>query len=295
MTENKTYKFDYATAFSRNIGWLTQDEQAALRHKRIAIAGLGGVGGFHLLTLARLGISSFAISDLDTFELANFNRQAGAMTSTLGQPKAETLAQMAKDINPELDLRLFPGGVDSTNIDDFLEDADLYVDGLDFFALEARRAIFQKCTEKGIPIITAAPLGMGVALINYLPGGMPLNQYFGFNEGTEEQQILRFMLGLSPAMLQRCYLVDPTAVDLAKHRGPSTPMACELCAGVAASTALKILLKRGKVLTAPWGQQFDPYLNKHVRTWRPGGYKNPIQKLGIAIATKQLQQMRKMR
>ena len=48
--------FDYAQAFSRNIGWVTRDEQQRLRGKRVAIAGLGGVGGVHLLTLARLGV-----------------------------------------------------------------------------------------------------------------------------------------------------------------------------------------------------------------------------------------------
>ena len=52
----KTGLFDYATAFSRNIGWLTPQEQESLRSKRVAIAGLGGVGGSHLLTLTRLGI-----------------------------------------------------------------------------------------------------------------------------------------------------------------------------------------------------------------------------------------------
>ena len=52
---SQAVSFDYATAFSRNLGWITADEQARLRKKRVAIAGLGGVGGFHLLALARLG------------------------------------------------------------------------------------------------------------------------------------------------------------------------------------------------------------------------------------------------
>jgi len=84
--------FDYNHAFSRNIGWLTEDEQQRLRGARVAIAGLGGVGGFHLLTLARLGVGRFNIADLDRFELANFNRQAGASVSSLGRPKVEVLA-----------------------------------------------------------------------------------------------------------------------------------------------------------------------------------------------------------
>src|SRR3546814_9989140 len=66
--------FDYATAFDRNIGWITADEQQVLRRTRVAIAGMGGVGGVHLLTLARLGLGAFNISALDSFELANFNR-----------------------------------------------------------------------------------------------------------------------------------------------------------------------------------------------------------------------------
>ena len=70
--------FDYNTAFSRNIGWVTADEQRVLRGKRIAIAGMGGVGGLHLLALTRLGIGKFSIADPDTFELANFNRQVAA-------------------------------------------------------------------------------------------------------------------------------------------------------------------------------------------------------------------------
>lgn len=48
--------YDYATAFSRNIGWVTPDEQAVLRRSRVAIGGLGGVGGVHAITLARLGV-----------------------------------------------------------------------------------------------------------------------------------------------------------------------------------------------------------------------------------------------
>jgi tRNA A37 threonylcarbamoyladenosine dehydratase len=94
--------FSYDRAFSRNIGWVTTEEQKALRGKRVAIAGMGGVGGIHLLTLVRLGIGSFHIADFDHFDIANFNRQVGATVSTLGKDKAGVLAAMARDINPAL-------------------------------------------------------------------------------------------------------------------------------------------------------------------------------------------------
>ena len=280
--------FSYDEAFSRNIGWITQQEQQKLRNCRIAIAGMGGVGGAHLLTLSRLGIGKFNISDLDEFEVANFNRQAGANMSTLGRQKVEVLEEMAKNLNPEQEVKVFPNGVTEDNVEEFLDDVDLYVDGLDYFAVSARRATFAKCHEKGIPAVTAAPLGIGAAVLNFLPGGMSFEEYFRLEGKSEMEQLLNFLIGLSPAMLQRTYLADPATVDLANHKGPSTPMAVEICAGMAASQAMKILLKRGPVISAPWGQQFDGYRDKYKKTWRPGGNNNPIQKLTLLIAKKQL-------
>ena len=280
--------FDYDGAFSRNLGWIMADEQQRLRHKRVAIAGLGGVGGSHLLTLARLGIGGFHIADFDRFAIANFNRQAGATVSTLDRPKIDVLAEMALDINPDLAIGRFPMGVEEDRIDAFLEGMDLYVDGLDYFALDIRRKVFARCAERGIPAITAAPLGMGVALLNFIPGGMTFEQYFQLDGLPPDEQAIRFLLGLSPRMLQLGYLVDRSRVDLANQRGPSTVMACQLCAGFAATEALKILLDRGRVLSAPRGVHFDAFRYRFVRTWRPGGNSNPLQRLMLAVARRQL-------
>jgi molybdopterin/thiamine biosynthesis adenylyltransferase len=282
------HSFSYDEAFSRNIGWLTHPEQEQLRHKRVAIAGLGGVGGVHLLTLCRLGIGKFHLADFDSFDLANFNRQAGATVSTLGQSKLDVMVRQARDINPEIDITGFPEGVTQSNIEAFLQDVDLYIDGLDFFAFEVRQAVFAACAAKGIPAITAAPLGMGAAVLNFLPGGMSFDEYFRLNDGTEAEKPLRFLMGLAPSRLQMGYLADPTTVDLANHKGPSTIMACQLCAGVAATEALKILLGRGPVRAAPKGYHFDAYRNKLAHTWRPGGNRNPWQRLLIALAKRKL-------
>lgn len=276
--------FDYETAFSRNIGWLTHDEQQSLRHKRVAIAGMGGVGGFHLLTLARLGVEKFNIADLDTFELANFNRQAGAGMSTLERPKVDVLAEMARDINPECDIQVFPRGVSSGNMAQFFQGVDLYVDGLDFFAFQARENVFQYCSKQGIPAITVAPLGMSAALLNFLPGSVSFEEYFQLAGRPELEKAVRFLVGLAPNALHRHYLADRSRVNLAERRGPSTVMACSLCAGIAGVEALKILLGRGRVLAAPHGIQFDAYRNKMAHTWRPGGNRHPFNRLAIAIA-----------
>ncbi len=280
---NQASTFDYERAFSRNVGWVTSAEQEKLRSSRVAIAGLGGVGGAHLLTLCRLGVANFNIADFDEFGVHNMNRQVGAFMSTMDRPKAAVLAEMARDINPEADVRVFSEGVTAANIDDFLRDVDVYVDGIDFFALPARRMLFKACQERGIPALTAAPLGMGVALLYFRPGGMSFEDYFRVEGRSENEQYARFIAGLSPAMLQRDYLVAPQAVNFQERRGPSTMMACDLCAGVMGVSVLKVLLGRGKLKAAPWGMHFDAFHQRLKFTWRPFGNANPIQQLMLLL------------
>ena len=276
--------FSYLQAFGRNIGWVTAQEQERLRIKRVAIAGLGGVGGAHLLTLTRLGIGKFNLADFDRFELHNFNRQVGANLQSIGQPKIDVMASMASAINPELDLRRFDDGVHANNVEAFLDDVDLYIDGLDFFVFKERQRVFELCAKRGIPALTVAPLGMGAALLAFLPGRMTFEQYFRMGDADDTERAARFLIGLAPSMLQMGYLVDPSRVDLAARVGPSTPIACDLCAGIAAAQALKVLLGRGRVIAAPWGLHFDAYKNRLKRTWRPGGNAHPLQRAMIAVA-----------
>lgn len=282
-------EFDYDAAFSRNIGWVTEAEQKRLRQARVAIGGLGGVGGVHLLTLARLGIGKFTIADFDVFDIVNFNRQVGATMSSLDRPKLDVLAEMVRDINPEVDLHLFPKGVQTESLDEFLDGVDVYVDGLDFFAFAARRMTFAACEKRGIPVVTAAPLGLGTALLVFGPGGMSYEDYFGFEECQNELDMaIHFLVGLSPAMLQRGYIADMSRIDLKQRKGPSSIAACQLCAGVAAIETLKLLLGRKDIRLAPWGSQFDGYRMRYVHTWRPMGYRNPIQRLMRMLVRRQL-------
>lgn len=281
--------FDYDKAFSRNIGWTLPEEQQALRRKKVAIAGCGGVGCIHTLTLARLGIGKFALSDFDQFGIENFNRQVGATMATIGRNKLDVTGEMLRNINPEVEISSFPDGISEDNVDDFLKDVDLYVDSLDFFAIKARRAVFAACARLGIPAITAAPLGLGTAFLCFMPGKMSFEEYFGMQHAkSEEEQYVRFYLGLAPALLQSTYLVKPDMVNFAEKRGPSTIVGCTLSAGVAAGYALKILLNRGELVTVPHGMHFDSYRNKLKTTWMPFGHRNPWFRLKLALAKRKL-------
>ncbi len=286
--ETEHPRFSYEEAFSRNIGWVTRQEQSVLRSSCVAIAGLGGVGGSHLLTLLRLGVGRFHLADFDVYELANFNRQAGASLPEVGRAKVEVMREQALRINPTVTVTSFPAGVQRSNVQEFLSGVDLYVDSLDFFAIEARRMVFAECWRRNIPAITAAPLGMGGALLCFVPGkGMSFDEYFDLQAQPRQEQLLRFLVGLAPAGLHRGYLVDPSTVNLQEQRGPSTAMACELCAGLAVSQALKLLLKRGRVLAAPHALQFDAYRNRLAHTRRRWGNRHPLQRLTLAVARRQ--------
>jgi molybdopterin/thiamine biosynthesis adenylyltransferase len=275
--------FSYEEAFGRNLGWFTIAEQQSLRGKCVAIAGMGGVGGGYLLTLARMGLGAFRIADPDSFELVNFNRQAGATLGAIGRPKVAVMAERALDINPELRIARFDNGVDENNVDDFLVGADLYIDAIDFFVIDIRRKLMARCAELGIPAVLAAPLGMGAAYLLFRPGGMSFEDWFRFEGLSAEQQYVNFLLGLAPSGLHRPYLVDPSHVDLRGKRGPSTAAACELCAGVAAIEAVKLLLGRGPVRAVPYYHHFDAYRGRLVIRKLRGGNRHPLQRLKIAV------------
>lgn len=280
--------FVYEEAFQRNIGWVTRKEQGILSQKRIAIAGLGGVGGIHLLALLRLGITKFNIADGDHFELANFNRQFGATTSSLGKNKLDVMIAMAKDVNPEAQINSFQGNISEANIDAFLTGVDLYVDSLDFFEMDVRALVFKKCYERNIPAITAGPVGIGTALMVFRPGGMSFEQYFRLVGVQAKEKSIRFLIGLTPRLAHTSYLVDPSMVDFNARKVPSLGLSCVLCAGFATAEALKILLGRGKVYTAPYTQQIDAYTGRWVRTYMPWGNANPLQKIKLFFLKRRL-------
>ncbi|HTL48008.1 MAG TPA: ThiF family adenylyltransferase [Verrucomicrobiae bacterium] len=278
--------FNYDQAFDRNLGWLTPEEQAKLRRSCVAIAGVGGAGGFQAQALARLGIGSFKIADPDHFELTNFNRQIGASCGTLGQSKTEVTRDMILSINPTAKIEMFPKGIDAGNIDAFLEGVDLVLDGIDFYALEAKLLLFKASREKGIAAITSCPLGFGASLMVFQSGGMSFEDYLDLRpEMTPEDRQFALAFGLSPTPLCLRYM-NNRASDLSSGRAASVVPGLMLVGALAASEAVKCLTGKGKVLSAPHVYQTDLLTQKTVRKYYPGGMKHPLMKLKKGIILK---------
>jgi molybdopterin/thiamine biosynthesis adenylyltransferase len=97
----------YISLVERNIGFLTVDEQNRLKHSKVSIFGVGGLGGIVLEILARSGIEHFSIVDNDIYESSNLNRQIFAFDDTLGRMKIEVGENFCKKINPEMTIEVF--------------------------------------------------------------------------------------------------------------------------------------------------------------------------------------------
>jgi len=283
--------FSYDQAFSRHLGLIDPAEQARLRGARVAVLGMGGVGGVHLITLTRLGIGAFHVADPDGFEVANFNRQYGANVRTLGRNKAEVMADEARAINPELDLRVFAEAVTPENVGAVLDGVDVLVDGIDFFALDTRRLVFREARRRGIWAVTAGPLGFSTAYLVFSPTGLSFDDYFDFAHAADRlDELIAFLVGLAPAATHRTYM-DLSRADPSTGRGPSAGLACHLCSGVAAAEVLKILLGRSPVRPVPSFFQFDAYRQLFVRGRLPWGNRHPWRRFKRRLVRKKLEEM----
>ncbi len=275
--------FKYDVAFSRDIGLLTREEQEKLKDVRIAIAGMGGVGSNHLISLIRQGFEKFHISDYDVYELKNLNRQYGARYDTVGKKKAEVMKNEAMKINPEVEIKVF-GKITKDNVDEFLTGVDVFIDGLDFFEIDVRRMVFNKAKELGIVGFTVGPIGFGFSAITFSPDGMGFDEYFNINDNMDfNEKIMHFSIGLSPKLLARKYMKD---IHIKDRKGPSSIVGINLCASYAVMNVLRIVLNKSKVLYAPYYEQFDHYRRKYVVGKLMFGNKGLVQRMKIYYARK---------
>jgi molybdopterin/thiamine biosynthesis adenylyltransferase len=289
--EGRQPRFDSREAFNRNLGFLSEADLKRLSHACVAIPGLGGVGGAHVEVLTRQGMGRFKLADFDLFEVANFNRQFGATMQTVGHPKVDVLRDRILNINPLAHVNVFRNGITHENMDDFLEGVDVVVDSLDFFEIDMRRALFQAAYKKGIPVVTAGPMGYGAALQVIMPGGMTFDEFYGFTDDMPYQEkILRFLLGLSPKGYYLSYIL-PEYVNFKVRRVPSSSIGISLCAAMASMQVLKIVLKWGPVQALPTYTQFDVRKDKFIQRRILFGHKNPWQLIKTLIARHQFRKL----
>ncbi len=147
-----TTKFDYDVLTTRNIGFVTPQEQEQIRKARVFIVGVGGMGGACLQALVRAGLEHVVIADMDTFEVSNLNRQVFASLSDVGQGKVEVTCRKIRDINPNIKIEPFgPEWVD--HLDQILDRVDFVVNGMDDIA--AGIHLYRQAAKAGKYVIDA--------------------------------------------------------------------------------------------------------------------------------------------
>lgn len=144
--------------FSRTEMLIGNDALVKLRSSRVAVFGIGGVGGYIAEALVRAGVGALDLIDNDTVSESNINRQIIALTSTVGMLKTEVMEKRLLDINPEAEIRCINRFVLPENIDEFNFSAYSYVaDAID--TVSGKLAIIEKAYSEGIPVISSMGTG----------------------------------------------------------------------------------------------------------------------------------------
>lgn len=137
---------------------LIGDKIESLKSARVLVCGVGGVGGYVVEALARVGVGTIAVLDNDVFSESNLNRQILATTNTVGGRKTEVAAERIKSINPDCNVKTYdlfymPDTADEVT----LENYDYIVDAID--TVSAKLTLIQRAKEAGVRIISCMGTG----------------------------------------------------------------------------------------------------------------------------------------
>lgn len=202
--------------YLRNLGTIGVGGQLKLLESSALVVGAGGLGGYLIEGLTRMGVGRLRVVDGDTFDEHNLNRQLLATEETIGRPKAEVAAERARAINGAVEIESIVEFVDAENVDSRVAGVGVVLDGLDNIP---SRLILQAAAQKAkAPFIHGAIAGFYLQVMTILPG---------------DQGLLRFYnLDNAPSRGVETELGNPAA----------TPMAC---AAFQVQEAIKALLGLG--------------------------------------------------
>ena len=197
--------------YARNLGPLTEQECLLLQKGRVFLAGCGGLGGYLLEHLLRVGVGTITVCDGDRFVPGNLNRQLLADAASLGRPKAECACERAALVNPQVTVKAVPTFLTAENADSLIAGHHLALDALD--SPSARRILARACRQAGIPLIHGAIQGWHAQAAVILP---------------------------ESDLMERLYPADAPAQP---EQGNLSPTA-GLCAAVQAGEAIRLLCGR---------------------------------------------------
>ncbi len=176
--------------YIRNLGALSEEECALLRGKTVLVAGCGGLGGYLIEMLLRIGVGEIRAADGDRFEASNLNRQLLSLPEFLGRPKAEVAAERAAAVNPDVRFMAVPEFVTEANVRQLIRGCDAVLDALD--NISSRHILSKACAEAKVPMIHGAICGWSAQAAIVMPGDNLMEQIYPEDAVLSDKASLSF-------------------------------------------------------------------------------------------------------
>lgn len=167
--------------YRRNLNALSEGDMALLSARRVAVIGCGGLGGYAIEYLCRLGIGEIVAVDGDRFEESNLNRQILADSGSIGDYKAERAAARASLVNPLVRVSAVTARLDGRNGREILAGVHIVIDAVD--SIPARLMLQGVAEELGIPLVHGAVAGWYAQATTIYPGDRSLDRVYGRRSG----------------------------------------------------------------------------------------------------------------
>ncbi len=183
--------------YMRNMEALSKEECDLLSKSKVALVGCGGLGGYIIEMVARIGLGYIRAIDGDVFEISNLNRQILAREDNLGKNKAREAYERIKLVNSQVEIVPIEEYLDEKNAGSLLEGLDIVIDALD--NIPSRILVEKTCKDLKIPLVHGSIGGFYGQVATIFPGDDTLKKIYRGKEsgGIEEiQGNLSFMAGL---------------------------------------------------------------------------------------------------
>lgn len=163
--------------YQRNRNTVSQEDQLKLFRSRAAIVGCGGLGGYIIEQLARLGVGQITAIDPDVFEEHNLNRQLLSLPKALGMSKVDVVVRRIAQVNPAVTISPINAKLSAANGSGLLKGADVVVDGLD--SIPGRLELATVCSELGVPMVHGTIAGWYGQVTTQFPGEDMMQRLYG--------------------------------------------------------------------------------------------------------------------
>lgn len=181
--------------YRRNIGTLGWQGQMAALNAHVTVIGSGGLGGFVIEALARLGIGELTLVDGDAFQESNLNRQLGCTVETLHRLKVDVLAERVAVLNPAVTVHPHVAWFSEANGAALVAGRQVVIDALD--SIPTRLLLQRIAAEEGVPLVHGAIAGWTGQVMTIMPGDHGIRAIYG--EAPRQERGIETELGTPPA------------------------------------------------------------------------------------------------